>query len=71
MVSAEWRESFDVGVVDLVPGLSEVVEGGLGVDGVPEGDGVDDEAEGRELVFLAFSVALPELAFVTVEYGSG
>ncbi len=44
------------------------------VSGVPGDDGVDDEAEGPELVFLvflAFAVALAELSSLAVEDGSG
>ncbi len=46
---------------------TELGEGGVEVAGVPQHDGVEDEAEGAELVFLAFPVALPQLAALAVE----
>lgn len=42
--------------------MAELGEGGVEGAGVPQHDGVEDEAERSELVFLAFSVALAELA---------
>ena len=58
MVAAQRAEPLDVDVVDLQAGGGEVVEGALGVDGVVEGDAVDDEAERGELFFLAVVVGL-------------
>ena len=49
------------------PGL----EGGVHVDGVPQDDAVDDEAERAELVLHAGVVALVELALVAVEHQAG
>jgi len=57
--------------VNVVAGVAQLVEGCVLVSGVPEHDGVDDEAEGAELVFLSFSVALPELPPLAVEYRAG
>ncbi len=48
-----------------------VVEGGVLVAGVPQDDGVDDEAEGAELVLLAFAVGLAQLPALAVEDGPG
>lgn len=48
-----------------------MVEGGVLVARVPEHDGVDDQAERAELVFLPFPVALPELSPLAVEDGPG
>ena len=45
----------------------EVVEGGLDVDGLPEHDDVDHDAEAGELVFLTDLVVLAELAALPVE----
>jgi len=50
---------------------AQVVEGGVLVAGVPQDDGVDDEAEGAELVLLAFAVALAQLPALAVEDGPG
>ena len=67
MVVGERAEPLDVFVTDGVPGSVEVVEGALGVDRVVERDAVDDEAERRELFFLALVVGLAELAAAAVE----
>lgn len=56
---------------DVVAGDGEVVEGGLGVDGLPEHDDVDHQPERAELVFLACLVLLGELAECSVEHVSG
>jgi hypothetical protein len=68
---AERGESGDVGGVGVVTVGDEVVEGGLGVDGLPQHDDVEHDAEGVELVFLADLVVLAELATVAVEYVAG
>ena len=66
-----WREPWQiVGVDGMAIGL-ELGDGGVEVGGVPEGDAVEDEAEGAELVFHSFSVGLPELAFAAVEDVAG
>ena len=52
----EGNEPLDVFVTNGVPGPVEVVEGALGVERVVERDAVDDEAERRELFFLALMV---------------
>ncbi len=67
----ERRESGDVGWVDVVAVGGEVVEGCLGVDGLPEHDDVDHHAECSELAFLAGLVALGEFAESAVEDVSG
>ena len=36
------------------------------VTGIPQHDGVEDQAEGGELIFLAFAIGLPDLAAVAV-----
>lgn len=50
---------------------TQLVQCGVLVAGVPEHDGVDDEPEGAELVFLPFAVALAELTSLAVEDCSG
>ncbi len=67
----ERRESSDVGRIDFVAGCGEVIEGCLGVDGLPEHDDVDRHAERTELAFLAGLVALGEFAEAAVEDISG
>ena len=68
---AEGGESGDVGGVGVVTVGGEVVEGGLGVDGLPQHDDVEHDAQGVELVFLADLVVLAELATMAVEYVAG
>jgi len=41
-------------------------ECGVEVAGVPQHDGVEDETESSELVFLAFAVALAQLSALTL-----
>ena len=48
-----------------------LVEGRLHIDGVPQHNHVDDDAECVELVFLAFTVTLPQFATFAVEDGAG
>jgi hypothetical protein len=55
---AERGEPGDVGGVGVVPVSGEVVERGLGVDGLPEHNYVDHDPEGVELVFLSDLVVL-------------
>ena len=53
----------------VVHGLAvaaQVLDDGVEVAGVPPHDGVEDQAERGELVFLAFAVGLPDLAAVAV-----
>ncbi len=57
VVVNEQGEPLDVGVVDGGAVAPELGEGGVEVAGVPQHDGVEDQAEGAELVFLAFPVA--------------
>lgn len=63
----ERGEPGDVGGVWVVPVGGEVVEGRLGVHGLPQHNYVDHEAEGVELVFLPDLVVLAELAALAVE----
>jgi hypothetical protein len=44
----------------LVTVGDEVVEGGLGVHGLPEHDDVDHQAEGAQLVLLAGFLLAPD-----------
>jgi hypothetical protein len=50
-----------------VPVGAELGEGDVEVDGVPQRDAVEDEAECAELVFHAFLVVLAQFAFAAVE----
>ena len=69
VVVNERGKPLDVGVLGGVAARAELGEGGVEVTGVPQHDGVEDEdeAEGAELVLLAFPVTLAELAALAVE----
>ena len=71
VVVPEWREALDVVVADVEAVAAQLGQGGVLVAGVPEHDGVEDESEGAELVFLSFAVALAELAALAVEHRAG
>src|ERR1035441_1537897 len=45
---------------------AQALDDGVEVTGIPQHDGVEDQAEGGELMFLAFAVGLPDLAAVAV-----
>ena len=45
---------------------AQALHDGVEVTGIPQHDGVEDQAEGGELIFLAFAVGLPDLAAVAV-----
>ena len=60
------RDAGEVGRIDRVPLGLEVLDDGLDVDGVPEGDDVEHEAECAKLFLLAFPVACGEFAATTV-----
>ena len=50
---------------------AELVQGGVLVAGVAQHDGVDDQTEGAEPIFLVFAVALAQLPALAVENGPG
>ena len=49
----------------------EILDNGLHVGGVPEGDHVEHEAESAEFFFLPFPVACGEFAASTVTHAPG
>ena len=67
MVVAEGRQAGDVLVQDLEAFLAELLQHGVCVDRVPEHDGVHDEAERTELIFLPLPIALLQFAAFAVE----
>jgi hypothetical protein len=58
MLETQWREPSDVFWLDWVALLLELLEGRVHIDGVPQDDDVDDQAERTELILLAFPPAL-------------
>ncbi len=67
MLAAERREPGDILVTDIESLAAESVECSIHIDGVPQDDRIDDQAEGAELILLAFAVALAQLAALAVE----
>ncbi len=67
----ERREAGDVLVLDVVALGAELDDGSVQVAGVPQDDGVEDEAEGGELVLLALAVRLADLAAAAVADRAG
>ena len=67
----ERGEPGNVSRVERIAVRGKVVEGGLDVDGLPEHDDVDHDAEAVELVFLTDLVVLTELAALPVEDVAG
>lgn len=57
----------DVLFRDFLPVFTQGREGGIGVFGVPEHDGVEYQPQRAELVFLALAVALVDLPAPAVE----
>ena len=66
-----WRGAVEVGVEDGVAGGAQIADGVVELDGVPEGDRVQDQAERAELIFHPVAVAVTELAFAAVKRGAG
>ena len=50
---------------------AKLVQRRVHIDRVSEHDDVDHQAQGAELVLLAFAIALAKLAALAVEYGAG
>ena len=65
------RQAMHVLVCNVVAAVAEPGQCGFQVAGVPQDDGVQNQAKGAELVFLAFPVGLPYLAPPPVEDESG
>lgn len=57
--------------MNFVAASAQLVEGCVLVSAVPQDNGVDDEPEGSELVFLPFAVPLPQLPSWAVEDRAG
>jgi hypothetical protein len=65
--SDEGREPRHVLLQDRVALGSELADGGVEVDGRPQHDAVEHEAEGAELVLQAAFVAVVQLALAAVD----
>ncbi len=46
------REALEIGIEDGVAGRAQLADGVVEIDGVPQRDRVQDEAERAELVFI-------------------
>jgi len=71
VLAGQGAQANDVLFEDRVALGSELVEGNVHIPSREQGYGVQDEAEGADLVFLAFSVALAQLASLAVEDAPG
>jgi hypothetical protein len=60
MVEAQRGQAGDVFITNVVSAGAKLVQRRIHINRVPEHDDVDHEAEGAELVFLAFAIALIE-----------
>ena len=67
----ERREAGDVFVADIESFCPQLGKGRIHINGVPQDDGVDDQPERAELVFLTFAVALPQFAALAMEDNAG
>lgn len=67
----ERGEAGDVLVLDVVALGAELGDGGIQVAGVPQDDGVEDQAERGELILLALAVRLADLAPAAVADRTG
>ena len=53
--------------MDGVVGTRELFESRFHVEGVPQHDGIDDQPQCSELIFLSFTVALPQFSPLTMK----
>ncbi len=67
----ERRQPGDVFVADVEPFGPQFGERRIHINSVPQNDGIDDQPERTELIFLAFAVALPQLVPLAVEDNAG
>lgn len=68
VVVAERRQARDILVQDLEAFHAKLVQRGIGVDRVPEHDGVDDQSKSAELIFLPLAVAGRGIGSFTISY---
>jgi len=71
VAEAEWRQARDIFRPDIVTFGVELTESGIHVDGVPEYDEIDDQAERSELIFLSFTIALAQFAALSMKDDAG
>ena len=71
VLEQERRDPGDIGIGDAPAFLGELVDGGLDVGRVPQGDGVQRQAEGAELLLLFVPVGFPDLARLAVANAPG
>ena len=49
----------------------QLIQGGLEVDGIPQHDNIEHQAECAQLIFLTFPVMLAQLAAFAMEHRAG
>src|SRR4051812_2114727 len=64
---AKRRQTGNILVADREAFDAQLGQGGIHIDGIPQNDEVDHEAEGAKLVLLAIAVALAQLPATPME----
>ena len=71
MLEAEQRQAGDVFTPGVLAYGTELSQGRVHVQRVPEHDYVDHETKRTELIFLAFPITLTQFAALAMDYGTG
>ena len=71
MLVTKWRQAGNILVTDQEAFGPQLSQGGIHIDGIPQDDEVDHEAEGAKLVLLAIAVALAQLPTAPMEDDTG
>src|SRR3954447_25134215 len=71
VLMAKRRQTGNILVADREAFDAQLGQGGIHIDGIPQNDEVDHEAEGAKLVLLAIAVALAQLPATPMENDAG
>src|SRR5438477_1456352 len=71
VLKAQWAEPLDIFRANVQSVRLELPERTFHVTRIPQNDGVNDQAEGPELVLLTFSIALRQLPALAMEDSTG
>jgi hypothetical protein len=71
MLVTKRRQAGNILVADREAFGTQLSQGGIHIDGIPQDDEVDHEAEGAKLVLLAIAVALAQLPAAPMEDDTG
>ena len=70
MGKAERGQAFHIGERNRFGLLMKVLHRFIHVNRIPQNDRIEDKAQGTELVFLAFAVALAQFTALPMKHGS-